>query len=95
MIYFRRASCQNSDNQTTTNTELSLTDYEGLFHLMLRLHVALASNEITLIGDYMKNDLLPTDIMYQTTTDIQLSLTDYEWPLHLMLQLHLPQHQMK
>ena len=30
---------------------------------MLRLHVASTSNEITLVGDHMKSDLLPTGIM--------------------------------
>ena len=52
-----------SDNQTTTDIKLSLMDYEGLFHLMLQLHVASTSNEITLIGNHMKSDLLPTGIM--------------------------------
>ena len=32
-------------HKTTTDIQLSFTDYERLFHLMLRLHVASTSNE--------------------------------------------------
>ena len=56
VIYYRRASYSFSDSQKTTEIEQRLTDYEGLFHFMLRLHE-------TLIGDRMKSDLLPTGIM--------------------------------
>ena len=59
---------------------------------MLR-HVASTSNEITLVDDHMKSDLLPTGILPElrqsNKTDIQLSLTDYEGLLHLMLRLHV------
>ena len=58
-----RVLCKNFDNQTITDIQISLTNYEGLFRLMLQLHVASTSNEITLVGDYMKSDLLPTGIM--------------------------------
>ena len=52
-----------SNNQTTTDIQLSLTDSEGLFLLMFRLYVASTSNEITFAGDHMKSDLFPTGIM--------------------------------
>ena len=51
---------RNSDNQTTTDIRLCITDYEGLFHF---LSVVSKSNEVTLIGDQMKSDLFPTGIM--------------------------------
>ena len=60
VIFYRRASYPFSDSQKTTDIKQRLTDYEGLFHLMLRLHVASTSNEITLFGNHMKSDLLPT-----------------------------------
>ena len=80
VIYYLRASYSYSDNKKTTDIELKLTDYEGLFHLMLRLHVASTSNEITLIGDNMKSDLLTKGIMSvlrKSNNDyIQLSFKD-------------------
>ena len=80
-------------NPTTTDFQLSLTDNEWLFHLMLRLHVASASNEITLIGDHMKSDLLLSASYQnsdnQTMIDIKLSPTDFEGLFHLMLRLHV------
>ena len=68
VIYYRRASCQYSDNQITTGIQVSFMDYEGLFHLMLLLQVVSKSNEITLFGDRMKSDLLLTGIMSETPT---------------------------
>ena len=50
--------------KTTTDIQLSLTNYEELVHLMLLpLHMSSSSNEITLVGNHMKFDLIPTDIM--------------------------------
>ena len=54
---------QNSDNQTTTDIQLSLTGYESLFHLMFQLHAVSTSIVINAVGDHMKIDLLPTSIM--------------------------------
>ena len=56
---------------------------------MLRLHVALSSNEITLVGYRMKSDLSCQSSDNQETTDIKLSLTDYKRLFHLMLRLHV------
>ena len=50
--------------KTTTDIQLSLTNYEELVHLMLLpLHISSSSNEITLVGNHMKFDLIPTGIM--------------------------------
>ena len=45
------------------NNHFSRDRRTKLFHLMLRLHVVSTSNEITLVSDHMKSDLLPTGIM--------------------------------
>ena len=50
-------------NPTTIDTQLSITDNEWLFHLMLRLHVASELNEITLVGDHTKSGIYPMGIM--------------------------------
>ena len=36
---------------------LRITDYDGLYHLLLRLHVASISNEITLVGDHKQSSI--------------------------------------
>ena len=59
----RRASCKKSDSQTMIDIYRILMGYEGLFHLILRLRLASRANEITLVGDHMKSDLLPTGTM--------------------------------
>ena len=51
--------------------------YLFTFHLMLRLHVASTSNEITLFGPHMKSDLLPTGIMLETPTIKQRLTLNY------------------
>ena len=48
-----RVLCKNFGNQTIIDIQICLTNYEGLFHLMLRLDVASTSNEIIMIGIHM------------------------------------------
>ena len=74
VVYYRRGSCKNSDNQITTDIQLSLTDCEWSLHLMLRLHVASTSNETTLVGDHMKIGLLPTGIIQELRQSFDVTL---------------------
>ena len=97
-IYYRWASCQKfSQSNNNWHSTKSYWFYDGLFNLMLRLHVTSTSNGIALVGDNMKKWFITdghhVNFDNQTTTDIQLSLMVYEGLFHLMLLL--PQHQIK
>ena len=48
---------KHSDNQTMADIQLSLMDYEGLFHMMLQLNVASTSNEIIMVGNHMNKGM--------------------------------------
>ena len=93
VVCSRQASCQNADNQTTTDIQLILTDYEWLFYLMLRLHVSSTSNEISWsvitwkVIYYGRASCQNSD--NQTMIDIQISPTGFEGLFHLMLRLQV------
>ena len=66
--------CKHCDNQTLTAIQLSLLDYEGLFHLMLQLIVASTTNGIIMVGNHMNKGMslraLCKKFDNQTMTDI-------------------------